>query len=133
MGVVKVGGMVEKICNYFMGRLHRGQEANVLYKTMRLQNDKPKFMTDRLRRRIGQIISIYRRLNVEEDFRPQYNKLARTVKRLTRKAKNNYDIKVVSETKMDPKGLFRYVRRKVRKNWLIKSSQWRDGWYWKRD
>ena len=69
------------------------------------QKDKPKWMTDRPRHYIRQKRSTHHRLKAgEEDLRPQYNELGRTVKRLSRKAKNSYDIEIASQAKTDPKG-----------------------------
>ena len=69
--------------------LHTGQAANIPHKIIRSQKDKPKWMTDKLRHYIGQKRSIYQGLKAgEEDLRPQY-KLARSVRRLMRKAKSN--------------------------------------------
>ena len=50
---------------------------------------------------------MYQRLKAgEDDLRPQYNELARTVKRLMRKAKGNYEIKV--RQRRIPRNFFRY-------------------------
>ena len=84
-----------------------GQAAGVPYKTVRSQKDEAKWRTDRIMHYIRQRRSRHWRLKAgEEDFRPQYNELARAVKRLTRKAKSNYLIRVASQAKTDSKGFF---------------------------
>ena len=68
-------------------------------------------MTDKLRHYIGWKRSTYWRLKADkEDLRTQYNELARAVKRLTKEPKNNYEIKVASQAKMDPKRFFTFIR-----------------------
>ena len=50
----------------------------------------------------------------EEGLRHQYNELARTVRKLTRNAKNTYERKVASQVKTDPKGFYQLYRTKNR-------------------
>ncbi len=51
--------------------------------------------------------SIYKRLRAgEEVLWSQYNKLVGTVRKLTRKAKGNYELSVASHVKTDPKGFY---------------------------
>ncbi len=55
---------------------------------------------------IGRKRSIYRRLKAgEEVLRPEYNELARIVRRLTRKGKNNYKLEVANQAKTDHRGI----------------------------
>ena len=56
---------------------------------------------------------IYKRIKAgEEELRPQYNELVRTVKKLTRKAKSDYEVKVANHAKSDPKGFYQVYRTK---------------------
>lgn len=68
-------------------------------------------MIYRLRHYRRQKKSTYRSSKAENDIRPQYKELGRTVKRLTRKVESNYETKVGSQAKTKPKGLFRFIRR----------------------
>ena len=59
--------------------------------------------------------STYRRLKAgRENLMPQYNKLDRTVKRLTKKAKSNYEIKISSQAKTNPKVFFQVYKKNMR-------------------
>ena len=46
----------------------------------------------------------------EETVRQQYNELVRTVKRLTKRAKDSYEFKVASKAKTYPKGFYQIYR-----------------------
>ena len=41
----------------------------------------------------------------EETFRCRYNELARNIKKIIRRAKKDYEIRVTNNAKQDPKGL----------------------------
>ncbi|MPC25684.1 hypothetical protein E2C01_018807 [Portunus trituberculatus] len=58
---------------------------------------------------------IYKRLKAgDEALRPLYHELVRTVKRLTRKAKSEYELRVASQAKTDAKGFFQLYKTKSR-------------------
>ncbi len=72
-------------------------------------------MTRGLKHEIGLKRRLYKRIkNSEIHLRAQYNELVRTVKRNTRVAKGNYEIKVAREAKSNSKGLFNVYRTKTR-------------------
>ena len=50
----------------------------------------------------------------EAHLRSRYNELARTVKKNTRTARRNYEVKIARESKNNPKGFFQLYRTKVR-------------------
>ena len=92
-----------------------GQGASTPYKIIRSQNDKPKWISDKLMHYIGQKRCTNLMLKAgEENLRSQYNELARTVKRLTKKTKSNYEINVASQAKTDPKEFSQVHKRKTR-------------------
>ena len=107
----------DELYKYFVDRLHTGQLANIPYRAIRSQKTDPKWMTVRLKHYIGMKRGIYKRLKAgEEVLRPQYIELVRTVRKLTRKAKNNYEIKIASQVKTNPKGFFQNYRTKNRES-----------------
>ncbi len=98
---------VDELYKYFVDKVHTGQLAYIPYRAIRSQKNYPKWMTARLKHYIGRKRSIYKRLREgEEVLRPEYNELVRTVMKLTRKAKGNYELSVASHVKTDPKGFY---------------------------
>ena len=103
----------DELYETFVDRIHTGQLANIPYRTIRSKKNDPKWMTGRLKHYIGVKRGIYNRVKAgEEELRPQYNELVRTVKRLTREAKNNYEVKIATHAKNDPKGFYQVYRTK---------------------
>ncbi|MPD05617.1 hypothetical protein E2C01_101369 [Portunus trituberculatus] len=101
---------------YFLDELRRGQVGHIPCKTIKSQRNDPKWMTDRLKSYIGQKKNIYKgRKAGDETLWPLYSELVRTVKRLTRKAKSNYEFRVTSQAKTDPKGFFHLYKTKAEK------------------
>ncbi len=75
----------------------------------------PKWMMRRRKHEIGLKRGIYKRIkNGETHPRNRYAELVRSVKRNTRSAKRNYEIRVAREAKKDPKRFFQTHRTKVR-------------------
>ncbi len=99
----------DELYKYLAYRLHTGKMVNIPYRTVISQRNYPKWITGRLKHYTGLKRSIYKRLKAEEeDLRPQYNELVRRVRKLTKKAKNNYKL----QTKTDPKGFYQGYRTK---------------------
>ena len=72
-------------------------------------------MTQGLKHEIGLKRRLYKRIkNGENHLRTRYNELVRAVKRNTRIAKRNYEIRVAREAKSNPKGFFNMYRTKTR-------------------
>lgn len=72
-------------------------------------------MTDRLKTEIGRKRGLYVRIKRgETHLRDSYNDLARAVKKNTRMAKRNYEIRIAREAKTNPKGFFQPYKIKVR-------------------
>ncbi len=72
-------------------------------------------MTRRFKHEIGWKRGIYRKIkNGETHLRGRYVELARSVKKNTRLAKRNYEIRVANEAKSDPKGFLKLYRTKTR-------------------
>lgn len=92
-----------------------GQGIHIPHRKMRSGNNDPKWMTGRLKGLIGTKRGIYKRLKDGEiGLRDRYNVLARTVRKETRKAKRNYEIRVASNVKNNPKGFFQLYKTKNR-------------------
>ena len=104
---------VEGIYNCFVNNLYAGQIANIPYRAIRTDRNDPKWMNARLKHCIGLKRGIYKKVKAGDDsLRPRYNELARTVRKLTKNAKNTYELKVASQAKTDPKGFYQlYTRR----------------------
>ena len=67
---------------------------------------------------------IYKRLkDGEVGLRDRYTPLARTVRKEVRKAKMNYEIRVASNVKNNPKGFFQLYKTKNRQKWAFKSRE----------
>ena len=87
--------------------IHRGQEQNIPNKQFRTGNSDPRWLNNRLKYLIGKKKGIYRRVQRgEERLRNKYLDLNRQVKREIRKAKRGYEVKVASESKVNPKVFF---------------------------
>ncbi len=72
-------------------------------------------MTRRLKLEIGLKRGICRKIeHGETHLGGRYVELARSVKKNTRLAKRNYEIRVANEAKSDPKGFFKLYRTKTR-------------------
>ncbi len=72
-------------------------------------------MTRGLKHEIGLKIRLYKRIkNGETHLRTQYDELVRTVKRNTRMAKRNYEIKIARDAKSNPKGFLICIGQKPR-------------------
>ena len=105
----------EVFYDHFVKELLKGQVRSIPYREIRSKNNDPKWMNSKLKHYIGLKRNVYKKLKAgQEELRAQYNELARTVKKLTRSAKNNYEIKVAKEAKTDPKGFFQVYRTKNR-------------------
>ena len=116
-GGAEMGGLGEsradEMYNCFVDKLNAGQLANIPNRTIRTDTNDPKWMTERLKHYIGLKRGIYKKVKAgEEALRSQYNELARTVKRLTRKAKITYEMRVASQAKTNPKGFYQLYRTK---------------------
>lgn len=73
----------------------------------------PKWLTASLKHYVGLKKGIYVRVKAgEEVLRPQHNELARTVRKLTKNAKNTHKLKVASQAKTDLKGFYKLYRTK---------------------
>ncbi len=73
-------------------------------------------MTRGLKHEIGLKRRLYKRIKTgETHLRAQYNELVRTVKRNTRVAKRNYEIKVAREAKRNPQGFLICIGQKLGK------------------
>ena len=106
---------VDNMYNYFVNKLHAGQSANIPCRAIRSDNNDPRWMTARLKHYIGLKRGIYRKVKAGDDnLRPQYNEIARTVRKLTKNAKNAYELKVARQAKTDPKGFYQLYRTKNR-------------------
>ncbi|MPC20325.1 hypothetical protein E2C01_013265 [Portunus trituberculatus] len=53
--------------SHILNKLHRGHIANIPYKTIKSQSNNPKWMTNRLKRSIGQKRDIYKRLKAGDE------------------------------------------------------------------
>ena len=70
-------------------------------------------MTNKLKYIIGLKKYIYKKVKAGQDnYREQYIELFRSVKKVTRTAKKQYEIKVAIQVKTDPKGFFQVYRIK---------------------
>ena len=106
---------IERLYNYLVSKIHAGQLANIPCRAIRSDNNDPKWMTARLKHYIGLKRGIYKKIKAgDEGLRPQYNELARTVRKLTKNAKNTYELKVARQAKTDPKGFYQLYRTKNR-------------------
>ncbi|XP_076034815.1 uncharacterized protein LOC143021293 [Oratosquilla oratoria] len=89
------------------------QNTFIHLKSIRKNSNTPKWMTDRLKHEIGIKRGLYVKIkNGESHLRSRYNEMAKLVKRNTRSAKRNYEIKVASQAKSNPKGFFHLYRTK---------------------
>ena len=101
--------------NVLVSMVTTSQEKHIPHRKMRSGNNDPKWMTGRLKGLIGTKRGIYRRLRDGEiELRDRYNLLARTIKKETRKAKRDYEIRVASNVKNNPKGFFQLYKTKNR-------------------
>ena len=106
---------VERTYNNLIKAISEGQELYIPYRPLRKENRDPKWMTQGLKHEIGLKRRLYKRIkNGENQLRTRYNELVRAVKRNTRIAKRNYEIKVAREAKSNPKGFFNMYRTKTR-------------------
>ena len=108
-------GEVDNDYNNFVNILASGQDKYIPYRKIRSNKNSPKWMTNNLKHLIGVKRSIYKKIkNGEVELRDRYNVLTRLVKRVTRKAKRDYELKIASNAKSDPKGFFQLYKAKSR-------------------
>ena len=108
---------VEQKYSNFLDVIHRGQEIYIPSKQFRSKKSDPRWLTNRLKNIIGRRRGIYRKIKRGEyQLRNQYRDLCRQVKRETRKAKRDYEIRIAEESKANPKGFYQLYRTKTREN-----------------
>ena len=91
-----------------------GQERHIPHRKIRSGKNDPKWMTSRLKGLIGTKRGVYKRLrDGEEGLRDRYTHLARTIKKDIRKAKRDYEIRVATNVKSNPKEFFNYIKQKI--------------------
>ena len=106
---------VEEDYNALVSMVTTGQEKHIPHRKMRSGNKDPKWMTGRLKSLVGTKRDIYKRLRDGEiGLRDRYDLLARNIKKETRKAKRDYEIRVASNVKNNPKGFFQLYKTKNR-------------------
>ena len=109
----KMEDQINILYNYFVNKIQAGQLANIPYRAIRSDNNDPKWMTARLKQYIGLKRGIYKKVKAgDESLRPRYIELARTVRKLTKKAKDAYELKVANQAKTDAKGFYQLYRTK---------------------
>ena len=103
----RMGEQINMLYNYFVNKIQAGQLANIPCRAIRSDNNDPKWMTARLKHYIGLKRGIYKKVKAGDDsLRPRYIELARTVRKLTKNAKNAYELKVANQAKTDTKGFY---------------------------
>ncbi len=108
------GNSVERNYNNQVQAISGGQQQHIPYRPIRKDNSDPKSISRGLKHEIGLKRRLYKRIkNGEIHLRTQYNELVRTVKRNTRMAKRNYDIKVAMDAKRNLKEFFNMYRTKT--------------------
>ena len=106
---------VEGDYNEFVRTLKDGQERHIPHRKIRSGKNDPKWMTSRLRSLIGMKRGVYKRIREGEvELRDRYTLLARTIKKSIRKAKRDYEIRVATNVKSNPKGFFQLYKTKNR-------------------
>ena len=107
---------VEEDYGNFIQILSSGQNRYIPNRKIRPSfNNNPRWMTTRLKHLIGVKREVYKKMrNGEVELRNRYNTLARLVKSLTRKAKRQYELKVATNVKSNPKGFFQLYKTKTR-------------------
>ena len=92
-----------------------GQERHIPHREIRSGKIDPKWMTGRLKGLIGIKRGVYKRIrDGEVELRDRYTLLARTIKKDIRKAKRDYEIRVATNVKSNPKGFFQLYKTKIR-------------------
>ncbi len=104
---------VERTYSNLVKAIGEGQDRHIPYRPLRKENRDPKWMTHGLQHEIEQKRRLYKRIkNGENHLRTRYNEFVRTVKRNTRIAKLNYEIRVAREAKSSPKGFSTCIEQK---------------------
>ena len=95
---------MDRTYNNLVKAIGEGQQQHIPYRSLRKDNSDPKWMTRGLKHEIGLKRRLYKIIkNGDTHLRAQYNELVRAVKRNTRVAKRNYEIKIAREAKSNPK------------------------------
>ena len=101
--------------DYMIRKIQEGQQQYIPYRQVRSKGNNPRWMTDRLKKEIGIKRGLYVRIKKgETHLETRYREMARIVKKNTRRAKRNYEIKVAREAGSNPKGFFQLYKTKVK-------------------
>lgn len=101
--------------NWIKKELQLGQQQFIVpYREVRSTGNYPRWMTDRLKNEIGMKRGLHVRIQRGETHLSRYKELARAVLKNTCKARRNYEVRIVRESKNNPKGFFQLYRIKVR-------------------
>ena len=112
--VINLG--VEADYSKFVRILLSGQDRYIPYRNIRSTSTTPRWMTNRLKHLIGVKRGIYKRMkNGELELRERYNTMARTVRKEIRKAKRDYELRVATNVKNNPKGFFSFTKLRLGK------------------
>ena len=101
----------------FVDSIIHCQKLSIPYKTFRCRKNDPKWMTDRLKHYIGLKRGVYKRWKEgDEQLSERYRQISREVRKMTRVAKKDYEIRIAKEAKTNPKGFFQVYRTKNKEN-----------------
>ena len=105
---------VEMHYNSIVRKIHTGKEQYIPKRIRSNRND-PKWMNSSIRREIGLKRVLYRRIKSgEAQVIGQYNDLAGKVKKDTRTARRNYEVKIASDAQKDPKRFYQLYKNKTK-------------------